>query len=281
LSKIEQFSKCFGFFSEKPNYLSKVRKGVFNLGDSYVSENEIQIKIEVPDPFDVLFVTDFGLTLFYAGNPNFTEKERQGHVLDIGFGCGVYPIVLEKIGFQRITGIDINPNALVVAHNNIKINNCKKSCINLRHGSFPEDMKYGEKYELIIANSSHLPSVKGVLHGKGIDQAILGGPNGRSMLDKILDNVDSYLAKNGRLLIVHSSLCGLNLTKQKLKAIGYNAKLLFEHQMTIPFFAYPNEREALIRKELIKLRDANQSFFSDKGRFLVHVIEIKRSRELR
>ncbi|MFC1597198.1 HemK2/MTQ2 family protein methyltransferase [Planctomycetota bacterium] len=268
-------STGFGWFDIPPNTAAQSWCGVFNLRDSFTTDADIPIHIEVADPEDVLFVTNFGLTLFFAGDPQFTEDERNGRVCDIGFGCGAYPVVFSKLGFQHIDAVDINPRAPTVARANLRVNRCDMSKVHLFDGNLFEPLE--GRYDLIVTNTSHLPEVEGVPVCKGIDFALLGGRNGRRMLDGVIESFGEYLAPGGRLLIVHSSLCGKSKTVRRLRDLGFSARQLYSHRMPIPFLAYKGKRRKRIGAALEELKEANQAVYTCGGEMDVEVLEVRRS----
>ncbi len=54
--------------------------------------------------------------------PNFAEEKFQPLVLDIGTGTGVLSIVAARLGARRVLGVDIDPDAVVIAKENIVAN---------------------------------------------------------------------------------------------------------------------------------------------------------------
>ena len=134
------------------------------------------------------------------------KKHAKGRVLDMGTGSGIQAMAAHKQGAD-VVATDINSQ-------------CAQG--------LPKDIPFIQsdlfsniegKYDTIIFNPPYLPDETGVL-------AEDGGPTGRELLDRFLIEAKAYLAPQGQLLFVQSSITGTNKTKQRLLELGYEWEIL-------------------------------------------------------
>ena len=70
-------------------------------------------------------------------------------ILDIGCGSGILGIVAGKLGAKKVIGVDIDPNAIKVAKENVQINQVDE-IVEIRQGDLLEVVE--EKTDCIVAN---------------------------------------------------------------------------------------------------------------------------------
>lgn len=124
----------------------------------------------------------------YVEDEDFTGKD----ILDIGCGSGILSILAKKLGADRVDASDIDPIAVASAKENAAINKVEIS-------AFESDLfeKVEGKYDLIFAN-------------------ILA-----EIIVIMLDKVDNYLKKDGRLVLSGIVREREELVKNKLSEIGF------------------------------------------------------------
>lgn len=154
--------------------------------------------------------------------------KRGEHILEIGTGCGIIAILAAKKG-GRVVATDINPHALKCAENNAKLNGVHRK-IEFRLGSLFEPIKQDEKFSLIAFNAPYLPS-EPLEKQQLIDKAWSGGQNGREVIDAFISKVSSFLAENGRVLLVQSSLSNIDKTLQRFAQMGFRAEVIAKHDV--------------------------------------------------
>jgi ribosomal protein L11 methyltransferase len=71
-------------------------------------------------------------------------------VLDFGTGTGVLAILAKKMGATEVLGIDIDPNSLENAAENLQVNGCQE--VRLALGDL--DLVKGGRYDMVLANVS-------------------------------------------------------------------------------------------------------------------------------
>jgi release factor glutamine methyltransferase len=151
-------------------------------------------------------------------------------VLEMGTGCGILAILVAKKA-KSVVAVDINPFAIKCATKNAEIN-CVKDKIEFRLGDLFNGVKNNQQFSLILFNSPYLPST---LDEKKcwIDKAWVGGPSGRTVIDEFIKSAPQWLIDGGRILLVQSSLSGINKTIEMFKEM--NLKAIVVAKVKVPF----------------------------------------------
>ena len=119
------------------------------------------------------------------------RKYAKGKVLDLGTGTGIQALTaLEKT--KDVLAADINPEA---------VKHCKKLGIKTVQSNLFSSIK--GKFDLIIFNPPYLPDDN--LNLKD-DINYIGGKKGSETMEKFLSQAKKHLNKNGKILVVFSSL---------------------------------------------------------------------------
>ena len=158
-------------------------------------------------------------TLLLADNLDAKEAES---VLEIGTGCGLIAILAAKSG-SKVVATDVNPMALECAGKNARV--CGVAdLIEFKSGELFEPVG-GESFDLIVFNPPYLPIPRGQELGTQLDRAWEGGPDGRAVTDRFLAELPEHLKLGGRVLLVQSSLSGVDKTIEMLEAGGLRAEI--------------------------------------------------------
>lgn len=139
----------------------------------------------------------------------YVEKYAHGKVLDVGTGSGI----------QAETALKFTKDVLAVDIDKEAVNFVKKKGIKAKISNLFENVK--GKFDLIIFNPPYLPDEK--LEDKESKIITTGGKYGYEILEKFFFQVNNYLNKNGKILIVFSSLTN----KDKIDKIIKKNKLKF------------------------------------------------------
>ncbi len=122
-------------------------------------------------------------------------------ILDLGCGSGILAIASLKMGAQRVIGVDIDPNAVDVAHENAEINGIAKDRLTVYAGDILQDTELIQELDpghnqVILANivaDVIIPltcKARGLLSDRGI--FICSG-----IIDTRADEVAAVMEKNG------------------------------------------------------------------------------------
>jgi release factor glutamine methyltransferase len=132
----------------------------------------------------------------------FVEKLVSGKVLDMGTGSGIQAVTAAlKSDVTMVVAVDINPNALTYAKKRaIKTGTSAKILFILSDLFECVD----GKFDWILFNAPYLPSED---HFDEVSWA--GGRTGGEIIRRFLSDVSNYLLPLGTILMVYSSISGL------------------------------------------------------------------------
>lgn len=144
----------------------------------------------------------------------YVKKYAEGKVLDVGTGSGIQAITaLEKT--KDVLAVDINPEAVKLL---------KEKGVKAKVSNLFSNVK--GKFSLIIFNPPYLPEDK--REPKDSATATTGGKKGYELIEKFLKQAKNFLEKEGKILIVCSSLTGD--VEKLFKKYGYKSKKLEEEK---------------------------------------------------
>jgi len=128
-----------------------------------------------------------------------TEVKPTDRVLEIGTGSGAVAKSVTEITPQ-VLAVEINPHAAQYAHeiNGIEV---------IRGDLF--DPICGE-FDLILFNAPYLPTTPEERGEDWLEYALDGGPSGREVIERFLHEAPPHLSTFGRILLLISSLTGID-----------------------------------------------------------------------
>jgi len=166
-------------------------------------------------------------TFLLAENLRVCEGE---FVLDMGTGCGILAVLAAEKA-DGVLAVDINPYAIRCARKNAEINRVEDK-VEFLLGDLFEPIKPKGIFDLIIFNAPYLPSEIGE-EKSWIGKAWAGGKTGRKVIDRFISGAPKFLRRNGRIMLVQSSLSNVNESLDAFNKLGLNAKVIAETK--VPF----------------------------------------------
>ena len=163
---------------------------------------------------------------FLAAN-NLDVKENDD-VLDMGTGCGILAIVAAKDA-RKVVATDVNPHSVASAKQNAETNNLSRK-VDVRKGSLFQPIRQNEKFNLIIFNAPYLPSEPNE-DKSWLGRSWAGGSTGRELIDRFIQEASRYLKRNGRILLVQSTLTNIDETLERLRERGLYPKIIAEKKV--------------------------------------------------
>ncbi|MFH1630888.1 MAG: HemK2/MTQ2 family protein methyltransferase [Candidatus Aenigmatarchaeota archaeon] len=140
-------------------------------------------------------------------------------VLDIGCGSGLLAIISAKCG-GSVVSADINIDAVKAAERNAKTNNVE---LVTKHSSLFE--KIDGVFDLIIFNPPYLPENEEDMFSE--DKLIYsGGPTGRDIIERFVEQAKSHLDRNGKILMLISTLTQEKSVMDHFHKHGFTTKIL-------------------------------------------------------
>lgn len=150
------------------------------------------------------------------------ERTTRPHerVLDVFTGSGVLAITAARAGAAEAWAVDVSRRATICAAINARLNAVD---VTVRRGSMLDPVR-DERFDTIVANPPYVPSVEEE-QPRGAARAWEGGHDGRALLDPFLSEAPQHLRRGGRILVVHSSLSGIDRTLELLEGHGLEAEV--------------------------------------------------------
>ncbi len=154
------------------------------------------LKRKIHPWFGTYFPTRFEhLELFDKWLKRYTGEKTSA--IDIGIGSGVLSFQMLKHSFEKVYGIDSNPNAIIGLNEDLNKNNLN-SKIDLIYGDLFADCNL--KTELIVFNPPWLPASHNI---DGLDKAIYYD---KDLFPRFFAEAKKHLNANGRVVILFSNL---------------------------------------------------------------------------
>lgn len=143
-------------------------------------------------------------------------------VLDLGTGSGALAVIAAQHGAAEVTAVDVSRRALATAWLNARRRGLR---VRVRRGDLggPVD---GERFDLVLSNPPYVPAAVDRLPQRGVARAFDGGCDGRAVLDRVGAQAARLLVPGGTLLLVHSALCGVAETEERLDAEGFDVAVV-------------------------------------------------------
>ncbi|MBT2388800.1 methyltransferase [Streptomyces sp. ISL-1] len=136
-------------------------------------------------------------------------------VLDIGTGGGALALAAARRG-ARVTAVDRAWTAVLAA----RLNAARaRLTVEVLHGDLLAPAA-GRRFDLIVTNPPYVPAPGSHPPRGGPARAWDAGSDGRAMVDRICAGAGALLRPGGALLLVHSAVCGAELTLQGLARTG-------------------------------------------------------------
>ena len=152
-------------------------------------------------------------------------------VLDMGTGCGILGILAAKKA-KYVVAVDINPYAVRCARENALLNNARSKISFIQADLFAA-LSEKTKFDAILFNAPYLP-VEENEPTSWVDRAWSGGATGREVIDRFIIESVAHLEERGSVILLQSSLAGIEGTLLALKKQGMSGKVTAE--CVQPFF---------------------------------------------
>jgi len=159
-------------------------------------------------------------------------------VLDLCTGSGVIAIFSAIKGAKKVLAIDISPNAVKSAKENVR-NNKLDSIVEVRQSDMFSAVKPEEKFDVVTMNppfTSHPAS--------DYAERTVWDDN-LNVQNKFFEQVHNHLKKNGRVYISQAKFGAVEEMKQKAEEAGFKVKLIGENKVdeNRVFYAFELKRK--------------------------------------
>lgn len=163
----------------------------------------------------------------------------RAEVLELCTGSGAVALTAVKRGARRVVAADLSRRAVASVRFNARLN---RSRIDARRGDLFAVARADERFDAVLANPPYLPAADDEV----CDDRWDAGPDGRLVLDRIIDGVRDSLKPEGRLVLVQSALASIEATRERLSRNGLEVIRAIEHVGPMGAIAMAR-RESLIR----------------------------------
>ncbi len=150
---------------------------------------------------------------FLLADAALSEINGSEKILEVGCGSGLVSAVIKSNTEASIIGVDINPHAVKCSREN---------GVEVIRGDLLNCIKCS--FDMIIFNPPYLPTEDFERENGWLNTALDGGYDGRKVIYRFLDDAGKYLIRGGKILLLASSLSGLDEIRSRMSALGYKVK---------------------------------------------------------
>ena len=156
-----------------------------------------------------------------------TELAQGRRVLDLCTGSGVVAIAAAELGAVSVTAFDICPHAVRCSRGNAVHAGV---VIDVREGSCSGALDHAP-FDVIVSNPPYVPTppagdTEVIPITAGPAWAWNAGVDGRLVLDPLCESAAGLLAAGGSMLLVQSTLSGVENSVNTLRATGLDAEVI-------------------------------------------------------
>ncbi len=139
-------------------------------------------------------------------------------VLEIGTGSGYISAALNEVA--DVIATDINPHAVCAA---------KQKGVEVVRTDLARGLR--GPFDLVIFNPPYLPTLDEEKIDDWLEYALDGGRNGRVVIERLANEAGRVLAPGGRILLLISSLTGIDATLDIFEGAGYRVEIVERRQV--------------------------------------------------
>lgn len=144
-------------------------------------------------------------------------------VLDVGTGSGYVADTVAETTGARVIGSDLNPHACRRA---------REAGVEAVRGDLVSPFRDG-RFDLVTFNPPYLPTPGEEERDDWMERALSGGESGREVIEPFLDTVRRVLVPDGRVLLLVSSLTGIDAVRDRARNNGLTTRVVEEE--SFPF----------------------------------------------
>ncbi len=148
------------------------------------------------------------------------EIHGNERILEVGTGSGEIAFFLQGMVSCTVIATDINPYATRAAKIRglevIRTDICRGIC---------------SLFDLIICNPPYLPTQPEERIDDWLEYALDGGPDGLLFIRRFLAEISCNLSGDGKILILISSLCGVNACEELFTDAGFSFMMVAEENI--------------------------------------------------
>jgi len=164
---------------------------------------------------------------FLLADAALDEAEPGMRVLEVGTGSGFVSAVL-RANFKniRVIATEINPHAALCARKN----GVEVIRTDLFRGIKPRSPE--ARFDMVFFNPPYLPTSEEEKVPGWLNYAFDGGASGRETLDRFFDEVKDFLKPGGRIMVLISSITGVEAVQEKMEGLGFGVDIVKETKVS-------------------------------------------------
>ncbi|MFB6132325.1 MAG: HemK2/MTQ2 family protein methyltransferase [Halanaeroarchaeum sp.] len=139
-------------------------------------------------------------------------------VLDVGTGSGFVGATMREETGARVVGSDLNPIA------------CRRAAsrgVETVRANLVSPFRAGI-FDVVTFNPPYLPADERIEEEDWMEVALTGGESGRAVIDPFLDDVGRVLSSDGFVLVLVSSLAGIDEVVERAGRRGFSSVVVSE-----------------------------------------------------
>jgi release factor glutamine methyltransferase len=150
------------------------------------------------------------------------ERLDGARVLDVCAGTGALAIVAARSRARSVTAIELTRRGSLATRWNARLNRVR---VHVRRGDLLAAAG-PEPVDVIVANPPYVPAATSALPRHRAAVALDAGRDGRALIDRICQEAPGRLAPGGVILLVQSSVCGVEPTCRALRREGLEVSVV-------------------------------------------------------
>jgi len=147
------------------------------------------------------------------------ELKTRDRVLEVGTGSGYIASTVKTIA-PNVIATDINPHAIQMT---------REQGIEVVRTDLMDGIR--GPFDLVIYNPPYLPTAEGERINDWLERALDGGPTGRRVIERFAKEVKRVLSEKGRILLLISSLTGIETVQELFSHQGFQGKIIRKIQI--------------------------------------------------
>jgi release factor glutamine methyltransferase len=149
------------------------------------------------------------------------ERLSGARVADICTGTGALAISAARGGASSVDAVDLTHRAVLCARANAILNGVR---VEVRQGDLCAPLA-GRRFDVIVSNPPYIPAETDEPPTRASAIPLDAGRSGRALLDRLCCQAPGHLAPAGVILLVQSSICGVEQTVKLLEQAGIRAEV--------------------------------------------------------